>query len=216
MKLLSFLITLLPATLSAATWTDTWTVPTAIPDNDDVGFTDSRAVSVPGQVKVDSVTVNLNFTGGWNGDLYAYLVHGTGFTVLLNRPGRDASTRDGSASAGLNITLDESATPDIHTAIPMSGGTVIGTFKPDGRTTDPLAVVSTDPRTALFASFAGLDLNGGWKLFVADQSPGAISTLQSWSLNATVTSSVYWTGAESSNWNTSTTNNKGCSETGAR
>ena len=31
--------------------------------------------------------MTLNLTGGWNGDLYAYVQYGSGFTALLNRVG---------------------------------------------------------------------------------------------------------------------------------
>ena len=51
-----------------------------------MGFPDTRSVNIPGVDEIESVTVNLNFTGGWNGDLYAHLVHGSGFLVLFNRP----------------------------------------------------------------------------------------------------------------------------------
>ena len=156
MKHLLFLCALLPVAASAATtYTATWSVSTAIPDNSDVGYTDTRILSMAEITQIQNVTLNLNFTGGWNGDLYAYLVHGSGFAVLLNRPGRSVSAPDGSATGGLGITLDDSAASDIHTAIPMSGGSVTGTFQPDGRTTDPLLVLSSDARPALLSSFAG-------------------------------------------------------------
>lgn len=177
---------LLPLAAHAATiLTDTWTVNTAIPDNDDAGYTNTRNLITSDITEIESVTVALNFTGGWNGDLYVYLVHGSGFSVLLNRPGRDTGTPDGSATAGMNITLDDDATTDIHTGIPMSGGSASGTWKPDGRNIDPLLVVASDPRTALLSSFTGLNANGNWTLFVADQSPGNVSTLQSWTLTVT-------------------------------
>jgi subtilisin-like proprotein convertase family protein len=171
---------------ASTTWNGpTWTVSTVIPDNDEVGFTDTRNITVPAITEIESLTVNLNFTGGWNGDLYAYLVHGSGFSVLLNRPGRNLGNPDGSATVGMDITFDDSAFSDIHTAIPMSGGEVTGTWQPDGRETDPLLVLNTDARTAMLADFSGLDPNGTWTLFVADQSPGETSTLQSWSMTIT-------------------------------
>ena len=129
--------------------------------------------------------MTLNLTGGWNGDLYAYVVHGTGFSVLLNRPGRSLGSPDGAASSGMTIELSDLGLSDIHTAIPMGGGTVSGIYQPDGRASDPLSVLNTDPRTSMLASFNGLDPNGTWTLFVADQSPGETSTLQSWSLTIT-------------------------------
>jgi len=170
------------SSFAATTWSQTWNVSTAIPDNDDVGFADTRTINVPDITEIENVTVTINLSGGWNGDLYAYLVHDSGFSVLLNRPGRSESNPDGSATVGMQITFDDSAASDVHTAIPMSGGGVIGTYQPDGRITDPLVVLDTDPRPAMLSSFIGLDASGTWTLFVADQNPGDESTLQSWSL----------------------------------
>lgn len=167
---------------AATTWTGAWTVSTAIPDNDDAGFTDTIAFDNLDLTDIVSVSVALHFTGGWNGDLFVYLAHDTGFAVLLNRPGRTATALDGAASLGLNITLRDDAELDIHTAIPMSGGPVTGTYQPDGRAADPLLVLNTSPRTEMLSSFSGLNPNGTWTLFVADQSTGAVSTLQNWSL----------------------------------
>lgn len=171
---------------ASTTWTGpTWNVSTVIPDNDDVGITDIRTISIPGLDEIENVTVNLNFTGGWNGDIYAYLLHDSGFSVLLNRPGRSLGALDGSATVGMDITFDDSAVSDIHTALPMSGGAITGFYQPDGRETDPYNTLNTDARTAMLADFIGLDPNGTWKLFVADQSAGETSTLQSWSLTIT-------------------------------
>ncbi len=88
------------SSFAATTWSQIWNITTAIPDNDDVGFADTRTINVPDITEIESVTVGLNFTGGWNGDLYAYLVHGSGFAVLLNRPGRSVGAPDGSATVG--------------------------------------------------------------------------------------------------------------------
>lgn len=173
-----------PFAAASTTWNGpTWNVSTAIPDNNDVGLVSTQTVSATGITEIESVTVTINLSGGWNGDLYAYLVHDSGFSVLLNRPGRSLSNLDGSAASGMSITFDDSALSDIHTAMPMSGGSVSGTYQPDGRITDPLAVLNTDLRPAMFADFIGIDSNGSWTLFIADQSAGETSTLQSWSLN---------------------------------
>jgi subtilisin-like proprotein convertase family protein len=172
-------------TASAVTWSSTYGVGTTIPDNDSVGVSDTRTVSGSGISGIEIVTVTLEFSGGWNGDLYAYVQHDSGFSVLLNRPGRTLAAPDGSSTSGLNIVFDDTAPTEIHTAIPMIGGLVIGTFQPDGRITDPLVVLNTDPRPATLASFNTLSADGGWTLFVADQSPGNTSTLQSWTLTIT-------------------------------
>ncbi len=174
----------LPASAST-TYTGNWTVNTVIPDNNDIGYSDTHTLSVAGIDNIETVTVNMDFSGGWNGDLYAYLVHDSSVAVLLNRAGLSVINPDGAGSSGLNINFSDTAASDIHTAIPLSGGVVTGTYQPDGRTTDPLAVLDTDPRTAMLSSFTGQNANGSWTLFVADQSPGSTSTLTSWSLSVT-------------------------------
>jgi subtilisin-like proprotein convertase family protein len=168
------------------TWNSpTFNVSTEIPDNDDVGLTNTQIVSASGISQIDTFTVTINLTGTWNGDLYAYLAHDSGFAVLLNRPGRSLDNPDGSATTGMVTTFADYAVSDIHTAIPMSGGSFTGTYQPDGRITDPLDVLDTDSRTAMLSSFNGLNADGFWTLFIADQSTGETSTLQSWSMNIT-------------------------------
>jgi hypothetical protein len=46
------------------------------------------ALNLPAGPTITDVNVGLQLSGGWNGDLYAYLVHSSGFAVLLNRVGR--------------------------------------------------------------------------------------------------------------------------------
>ena len=189
MRLLLFPLFLLlaaaPIAPAATTFTQTWNVSAVIPDNDDVGFADTRTVGMGAGMTVEEVEVNLSFTAGWNGDLYAYLVHGSGFSVLLNRPGRSLGEPDGAASSGMNVTFRDDAATDLHTTIPMSGGSFTGTYQPSARNIDPLVSLDDSPRTAFLASFTGIDPNGNWTLFVADQSAGQTSTLQSWSLTVT-------------------------------
>ena len=171
---------------ASTTWNGpTFNVSTAIPDNDDGGLTSTQTVGATGISQIENVTVTINLTGGWNGDLYAYLVHDSGFSVLLNRPGRSLDNPDGSAASGMVVTFADSAGSDIHTAIPMSGGSFTGTYQPDGRITDPLVVLDTDSRPAMLSSFSGLNADGSWTLFIADLSAGDTSTLQSWSMNIT-------------------------------
>lgn len=175
-----------PIAEGALTWNGpTINVSTAIPDNDDVGLTSAQTVAATGITQIDHVTVTIHVAGGWNGDLYAHLVHDSGFSVLLNRSGRSLANTDGSASSGMTITFDDAALLDVHTALPMSGGSVTGNYQPDGRVTDPYNVLDSDARPAMLSSFSGLNPNGTWTLFIADQSAGETSTLQSWSLSIT-------------------------------
>ena len=128
------------------------------------------------------MNVSLDITGGWNGDLYAYLSFSDGFAVLLNRVGKSSSDDFGYGDAGFNVTFSDSAATDIHLYGGNGGNQLTGTWQPDGRETDPQLVVSSDPRTALLSSFDNLDPNGTWTLFVADVATGYQSTLVSWSI----------------------------------
>jgi subtilisin-like proprotein convertase family protein len=182
-------ITLLAATLLAATRvpaaspgtiSTSWSGSQAIPDNNasGVAFFFILDTGVPGAIT--DVTVDLNIAGGWNGDLYAYLSHGSGSAVLLNRVGRFAGNPDGAGSSGFSVTLSDSYLTDIHNA---GGSPLVGNFAPDGRSADPFNVLDTDPRNAPLGNLAGLDPNGSWTLFFADLSPVNTSTIQSWTVN---------------------------------
>lgn len=156
-----------------------WSGSQVIPDNNPGGVAFSFTVA-GGPLVVTNVTVDLTIAGGWNGDLYAYLSHGSGFAVLLNRIGSTAANPGGSGVSGLNVEFSDSYLTDVHTAL---NNPLTGDFAPDGRNTNPLTALDTDPRTAFLSSFNGLDPSGNWTLFLADVSPLETSTLQSWSVN---------------------------------
>jgi hypothetical protein len=138
-----------------------------------------------------AVTLNFAGPGGFNGDLFVALSNDQGgYAVLLNRVGTTASNDLGYSDNGMNVTLDDSAPNDIHTyrrtftgsdIIPL-GGSLGGTWAPDGRTTDPDSVVDTDKRTALLGAFNGENPNGKWTLIVADLDTGGVNHLRSWGL----------------------------------
>jgi autotransporter-associated beta strand protein len=171
---------ILAATACAQTLID-WTPSTLVPDNNPVGVTDTRNVTFDAAAVITGLEVRLNLSGGWNGDLYGSLVHDSGFTVLLNRPGNTLSNPAGSGSSGMNVTFSDSAATDIHTGIPNSGF-VTGTWQPDARTADPLAVTNTSPRSAFLSSFNEAPVQGNWTLFLADNAAADTSTLNGWGL----------------------------------
>jgi subtilisin-like proprotein convertase family protein len=156
-----------------------------IPDGSTVGRSFTENVSgLPGYDQITDVNVGLNLSGGWNGDLYAYLVHGSGFAVLLNRVGVTTDGSPGFGTAGMNVMLDGSAVLNIHD-VSGPGAPPTYSYQPDGRNISPLSsgsVLGSTTPTALLSSFNGLDLNGNWTLFLADVSGGAQSTLESWTL----------------------------------
>jgi subtilisin-like proprotein convertase family protein len=152
-----------------------------IADANPTGFTSTNVVSGMSD-NIQSVSVTLNFEGGYNGDLFAYLAYNAGYAVLLNRIGKNNSSAYGSDSSGLNLTLSDTAGTDIHLAGNNGGGLLTGSWQPDGRETDPQNTMAADARTAMLSSFTGLNPNGVWRLFVADMATGYQSTLANWSL----------------------------------
>ena len=163
----------------------------AVPDGDTSGLAirpDLTGLSG----SIASVTVSLDISGGFNGDLYAYLAGPNGgFAVLLNRVGVGNGNAFGYADTGFSITFDDSLSyENIHHYQDSSytlngGGQLTGIWATDGRTIDPLsdpAVFELTTPAASLDSFDGTDLNGTWTLFVADMSGGGQSTIINWGL----------------------------------
>ncbi len=173
-------ITLNAFALGPATYTTTWSGSQLIPDNNASGIAFPFSISAPGPAYITGVTVNLKITGGWNGDLYAYLSHGSGFSVLLNRVGRTSLDPDGFGVSGLNIFLSDANATDIHN---FGGSPVNGNFAPDGRGVNPFTALDTSPRDAMLGNFTGYDANGAWTLFLGDFAPTAASTIQNWTVS---------------------------------
>ena len=159
-----------------------------IPDNSTVGVASSQNV-VTDITEITDVSVRLNISGGFNGDYYAYLTHGSGFAVLLNRVGRTTGNDFGYADAGVDVNFTSGANSgDVHIyqlTLNPNGGPLTGTWAPDARNVNPMASLDTSPRTAFLSSFNGLDANGDWTLYVADRSTVGLGTLVSWSAQIT-------------------------------
>ena len=160
-----------------------------IPDGSSLGVVNMQNVSgLTGSVGKLEVTISLLGTGsgGFNGDLYVSLVHDGARSVLLNRPGKDASDDFGYSDNGLQVTFaDNAANGDIHiyqNVVDPGGLSLTVTWQPDGRESDPALVTSSSSRTAFLSGFNITARNGDWGLFVADLSPGGTVVLDSWSL----------------------------------
>ena len=161
-----------------------------IPDGSPVGRANSMTITTPIEVITD-LHVSLQVSGGFNGDLFAYLVHDSGHAILLNRPGKALANPSGYSDSGLNVTFDDSAASgDIHNyRVALFGdpntplpGALTNAWASDGRDTDPALVLDTDPRLATLSAFTGLNPNGRWILFIADVDAAYSSTLVSWGL----------------------------------
>jgi subtilisin-like proprotein convertase family protein len=147
----------------------------AIPDGSPVGVASQMVFNqnTTGNQMID-VTVGLNISGGYNGNLYAYLISPTGtLVVLMNHPGSAPYYAPGS---GMNVTLDSSASTSIQSAPETYLQTLTGTFAPLGSLSS-IAAPGANSGTG----------QGTWTLFFADLTRGGGQAyLDSWTLNLTV------------------------------
>jgi hypothetical protein len=175
-----------------AIFTDTPSQPIPIPDGGtDLGI--SRTITVSGMAPtLSDISVVLNVSGGFNGDIYATL-RGPGgvsapLAVLLNRVGVTGSNPSGYSDAGFNITLADSGS-DIHSHGGNGSSQLTGTYAPDGRTIDPGspgAAFDSADRTKLLSQFNDTNPNGVWTVTFSDWvNSGDESSLAGWSLNIT-------------------------------
>jgi subtilisin-like proprotein convertase family protein len=185
--------------LSARANTFTYNISSVIPDGDLNGIQNSQSIGGM-QPYMSDVNVTLNISGGFNGDLYAFLTHNGKTAILLNRVGRSGSSSVGYSDAGFGpdgsssaFTLDDQAGHDVHSYRTVSytlngSGQLTGSWQPDARNIDPLSPGSafdSANRFGTLSQFNGFDPNGTWTLFIADTSSGAESTIVSWGLQIT-------------------------------
>lgn len=181
---------LLAATAAQATVYNYTGSAIGIPDANPAGISSTITVSGAAINTVRDVNVTLNLSGGYNGDLYGYLLGPDGtMAILLNRIGRTSDT--GAASFGnsgtsMIITLDDSASTDVHLA---GSGALTGSYQSDGRNINPYNALDSSARNLTldyaFAEANNRAVNGTWTLFLADMSGGDVMTLNGWSLDIT-------------------------------
>src|SRR5258708_6172070 len=135
-----------------------------IPDGQTTSVSDTRTLSFADQTFnfITNLEVVLTITNGYNGDLYAYLTHGDGHVVLLNRVGRTSSSPAGYGDSGMDVILSATGA-DIHSYQGSSptfngAGQLTGEWGADGRTNHPANGLNTDPPPpSLLGSFYGVD-----------------------------------------------------------
>ena len=182
--------------LSAATVSETFNSGFAnggnIPDGNPNPWSDTRSLSGITDGSILSLSVRLDISGGYNGDLYSYLSYNGVLVPLLNRVGVGSGNAFGYNDSGLRVTFTDSGPSNIHfyqasLGYDISSGA--GQWRPDGRMINPLtsAPAAFDaPGTTTFASFNGMNPNGDWTLVVADTSSGGgQAQLMSWGLDIT-------------------------------
>jgi subtilisin-like proprotein convertase family protein len=194
-KLLISAVTLAAGLAQATIVVDNWssgTLNTAIPDGNPVGITSSTTFSGLDASAINEVDVTLTISGGYNGDLYGYLVlqsadSSTTTSILLNRVGRTDASGFGYSASGLSGVVLSGDTgqsySNIHGVSSPSAG---GTYLADGRTTDPNGDFTGSSSTAGLEILNGHNANGTWTLFLADLASGDQGTLTSWNLTVSV------------------------------
>lgn len=168
-----------------------------IPDGTPLGLTLATNLTgqfAPQQGRISNVTLGLNISGGYNGDLYAYLAGPNGgFAILLNRVGvSNNASAFGYSDSGFNVMFSDAAANSIQfyqNYTNPAGGMMLGAWQPEGvninpATNDPTAFLAAG-QTAMLSSLNGTDANGTWTLFLADLSPGGQGTVVSWGLDIT-------------------------------
>jgi len=150
--------------------------------------------------RVVAAAVTLNISGGYNGDLYAYLVAPNGtLTMLMNQSsgltgsGMSSVTLTSYVLAGNQIqvtgaaggdqTLTASSAGNIQSAND-SGSALTGTYQPIGN------LLYQSVYSAQHTGPTGPNANGDWTLYIADMTPdeggNGNHTLTSWTLDLAV------------------------------
>lgn len=135
-----------------------------IPDNTASGVGYSINFG-PAEFLISDIAITLNVTGGYNGDLFAYLTHGGQSAVLFNQ---NIGTPNSSGLSSVAFTVGSGAT--IHSASGTAGQALTGSY------------TAQDNLNVFYNTTAA----GTWTLFLADLSPGDTSTLVSWDVDLTV------------------------------
>ena len=112
-----------------------------IPDGNTVGWSGLLDLSSASMRPViTDVSVKLNISGGYNGDLYAYLSYGGTLVPLLNRVGVKTGDASGYGNTGFDTlsSTDSSRKGDVHlyqslTPSYNGNGQLTGIWEPDGR-----------------------------------------------------------------------------------
>jgi hypothetical protein len=90
-----------------------FTINDTVPDNNASGLSDAQTIGGSSINEIADVQVTLHISGGFNGDLYCYVSHSSGFSVLLNRTGKTSSSAFGYADPGFDVTF-KGAGNDVH------------------------------------------------------------------------------------------------------
>lgn len=132
-----------------------------ISDNNPSGLAYALNFGTSG-LTITGVSVSFATSGGYNGDIYAYLSNGSTLVQLVNQ------ITGAPGTSGFNVTLAGGTANPIQTATGTAGQVLSGV---------------TFTAAQNLSAFNGIDPNGSWTLFFADLSAGDTSTLNSFSVS---------------------------------
>ena len=141
--------------VGAATVYTSTDVPKAIPDNTPSGITSTLPITAPGMV--GKITVSVNVTHTWDGDVTLKLISPNGTTVTL------VARRGSSGDNFTGTVFDDAAANSIVNGTPPYAGS----YRPE----TPLNVLNDQP------------ISGTWTLLASDSAASDTGTLGAWSLN---------------------------------
>jgi hypothetical protein len=154
-------------------------------------WSDTRTVGGITASAIQSVSVRLTISGGYNGDLYGYLSYDGVLVPLLNRVGVGTGNAFGYSGAGLSVKFTDTAANNIHFYQSVIGFSISdeAPWMPDGRTVNPVTAGPSTfdtPGTVTFSAFSDRSPNGQWTLVLADVSKGGgQAQVVSWGLDIT-------------------------------
>ena len=165
-----------------------------VPDASTTGWWDTRTITGQSGYIITDVNLTLTLSGGYNGDLYAYLYHDNTLVVLLNRVGVTSGNAFGYSQSGMDVRFDDQAatTTDIHSYQTVNSWTITGvaSWRPDGRNISPISSgLAFDNATRQnsgnpLSQLINAATDGDWTLFLSDLSVGGEATVVKWGIEA--------------------------------
>ena len=157
------------------------TITLGIPDANPTGISSSINVSSLPSV-IEDVNVWINVSGGYNGDLYAFLSYNGVLVPLLNRVGTvsvsPSTYQDyfGYSTAGFSsVMLNDQA----------SDGAIHNTITPGSKPTYSYTPDIAGSASPGLVAYNSANPNGNWTIFFSDMASGNSSTLVSWGMDIT-------------------------------
>jgi subtilisin-like proprotein convertase family protein len=145
-------------TKTAHAQTDFFTTPGPLTDGGNAAFT----FDVSGLSAISDVSLTLNLTHSWIGDLNIYLISPTGNTLMLY---------NGNGNFGIDFV--DTYLNDAGVNLTTGGAPFTGSFLADGSTgTFSDNGIDFTPDISTFSGFIGSDPNGTWTLQVNDTANG--------------------------------------------